>query len=601
MTTKHKSWIKKFFCSFNAVFLFLFALNAADTSTAKWVIGAEKFRYSSAYKEDEAVVEGISQMFPNRIMEKLDEDWTHVEYPDERLEQTLYTLRKERLSLFLQLSSEHKKRDSLILQNYSKGKLKSKVREADKAIAAIEKKISENLKLVDEAMQRFTKEEKDMQKGFFNQDGKSEAKNFGNMFRNMFSKDAVLISERDVSFYKDDQLAFFQPSENAKKAGYGSFDYEKEVVSAGINSLITGTVTNYGEYYFVSVDVYEYPGGKLNRSVSEVGKIEEADFISSSLAHQIVITLTNGMPVEVIFDIKPVEVSRKVRIYFDDVLQPPEMTHLMTESGVHAVKFVYDGYKEMGTSYFFEGNHVYNVEVNMQPLTEYFINVVNILPFEGTFYAAGIQAEAVEDELSHARIKINDAQILGQFISAEGYTTNYYVPKTFLVDDNTVALKSHNFDANEYIDHRRRYMYGTYTLLMLSMVPYFYTYGNYYNAANLYNKGLGDYDDALMWQTRNQICGGIAIGFGALFVYELVRYLIAANSVLPVKTKTISPKKLERKRQAAVKKRLKAEKNKKIEAETESEDIIESEAENNTDNNTENKSEIENVEDEEIE
>lgn len=601
MTTKHKSWIKKFFCSFNAVFLFLFALNAADTSTAKWVIGAEKFRYSSAYKEDEAVVEGISQMFPNRIMEKLDEDWTHVEYPDERLEQTLYTLRKERLSLFLQLSSEHKKRDSLILQNYSKGKLKSKVREADKAIAAIEKKISENLKLVDEAMQRFTKEEKDMQKGFFNQDGKSEAKNFGNMFRNMFSKDAVLISERDVSFYKDDQLAFFQPSEKAKKAGYGSFDYEKEVVSAGINSLITGTVTNYGEYYFVSVDVYEYPGGKLNRSVSEVGKIEEADFISSSLAHQIVITLTNGMPVEVIFDIKPVEVSRKVRIYFDDVLQPPEMTHLMTESGVHAVKFVYDGYKEMGTSYFFEGNHVYNVEVNMQPLTEYFINVVNILPFEGTFYAAGIQAEAVEDELSHARIKINDAQILGQFISAEGYTTNYYVPKTFLVDDNTVALKSHNFDANEYIDHRRRYMYGTYTLLMLSMVPYFYTYGNYYNAANLYNKGLGDYDDALMWQTRNQICGGIAIGFGALFVYELVRYLIAANSVLPVKTKTISPKKLERKRQAAVKKRLKAEKNKKIEAETESEDIIESEAENNTDNNTENKSEIENVEDEEIE
>ena len=225
MTTKHKSWIKKFFCSFNAVFLFLFALNAADTSTAKWVIGAEKFRYSSAYKEDEAVVEGISQMFPNRIMEKLDEDWTHVEYPDERLEQTLYTLRKERLSLFLQLSSEHKKRDSLILQNYSKGKLKSKVREADKAIAAIEKKISENLKLVDEAMQRFTKEEKDMQKGFFNQDGKSEAKNFGNMFRNMFSKDAVLISERDVSFYKDDQLAFFQPSEKAKKAGYGSFDY----------------------------------------------------------------------------------------------------------------------------------------------------------------------------------------------------------------------------------------------------------------------------------------------------------------------------------------------------------------------------------------
>ena len=99
------------------------------------------------------------------------------------------------------------------------------------------------------------------------------------MFRTMFSKDAVLINQMDISFYKDDQSAFFTPTEKAKKAGYDSFDYEKEAVSAGINSLITGSVTNYGEYYFVSVDVYEYPGGKLNRSISEVGKIEDADFI----------------------------------------------------------------------------------------------------------------------------------------------------------------------------------------------------------------------------------------------------------------------------------------------------------------------------------
>ena len=574
MTTKHKSSFKKFFLVLFSIFLFCSVINAEDSSKSKskWVIGAEKFSYTSAFKEDEAVVEGITQMFPNRIMEKLDEDWTHIEYPDERLEQTLYTLRKERLSLFLQLSSEHKKRDSLILQNYSKAKLKSKVREADKAISEIQKKISENLKLVDEAMQRYTKEEKDRQSGLFNMDDRSESKNFGKMFRNMFSKNAVLISERDISFYKDDQLAFFQPSEKAKKAGYQSFDYEKEIVSAGINSLITGSVTNYGDYYFVTVDVYDYPGGKINRSVSEVGKIEDADFISASLAHQIVITLTNGMPVEVNFTINPIEVRHKVRIYFDDVLQPPDMTHLMTESGVHAVKFVCDGYKDMGTSYFFEGNNLYTIEVNMELQTEYYINVVNLLPFEGTFYAAGLQAESVEDELSHARIKINDAQILGQFISEEGYTTNYYVPKTFLVDENTVALKSHNFDANDYIDKRRRYMYGTYTLLMISMIPYFYTYGNYYNAANLYNKGLGDYDDALAWQTRNQICGGIAIGCGALFVYELVRYLVAANSVLPVKTKTVSPKKLERKREYARKKRLKMEEQAQKEAENSGEE-----------------------------
>lgn len=591
MTTKHRSKFLKIFFACN--FLIFAALGAEDSSksSAKWMIGAEKFSYTSAYKEDQAVSDGIAKMFPNRIMEKLDEDWVHIEYPDERLEQTLYTLRKERLSLFLQLSSEYKKRDSIFLQNYSKGKLKSKLREADKAISDVQKKISDNLKLVDEAMQRFTKENNNIRKEFSDGDSDSDARHFGNMFRNMFSKDAVLSAPMDIVFYKDDQLALFEPSEKAKKAGYQSFDYEKEAVSAGINSLITGSVTNYGDYYFVSVDVYEYPGGKLNRSVSEVGKIEDADFISASLAHQIVITLTNGMPVEVDFTIEPSEISKKVRIYFDDVLQPPEMSHLMTESGVHAVKFVCDGYKEMGTSYFFEGNRSYSVEVNMQPKTEYFINVVNILPFEGTFYAAGLQAESVEDQLAHARIKINDAQILGQFISAEGYTTNYYVPKNYLVDDNTVSLKSHNFDSNDYIDKRRRYMYGTYTLLMISMIPYFYTYGEYYNAANRYNKGLGDYDDALMWQTRNQICGGIAIGCGALFVYELVRYLIAANSVLPVRTKTISPEKLEKRRARAEK--IKAKQKKELESEEESPD--ESEIDSEVDNDSENENTAENV------
>ena len=570
MTTKHKSKFSKFFCLLTFAFLFNSALNAAEAAS-KWVIGAEKFSYSSAFKEDEAVVDGISKMFPNRIMEKLDEDWLHIEYPDERLEQTLYTLRKDRLSLFLQLSSEHKKRDSLILQNYSKNKLKSKIRQADKAISEIEKKISANLKLVDEAMQRFAKEEKDMEKGFFNDENDSDAKSFGKMFRNIFSKNAVLVTARDISFYKDDQLVLFEVSEKAKIAGYQSFDYEKEVLSAGINSLITGSVTNYGDYYFVTVNVYEYPGGKLNRTVSEVGKIEDADFISASLAHQVVITMTNGMPVEVNFTIKPYEIRKKVRIYLDDVLQPPEMSHLMTESGVHSVKFVCDGYKEMGTSYFFEGNRAYSVEVNMQLQTEYFINVVNILPFKGSFYAAGLaaQPDTDEEEFSAARIKINDTQILGQFISDDGYITNYYVPQKFLVDDNLVSLKAYDFDANKYIDQRRRFMYGSYTLLMLSMVPYFYTYGNYYNAATQYNKGLGTYDDALIWQTRNQICGGIAIGCGALFVYELVRYLIAANSVLPVKTKTISPEKLEKKRELAAKKRLKAEKRIKGEDRTE--------------------------------
>ncbi len=558
-------------------------LFGADTS--KWVVGAERFKYNSpAAAEDPSVSRGISEMFPSRILEKLNDELVHIVYPDEKRDQALYDLRKTRLSLFLQLSAEYKKRDSLVLQNYSKRKLSSKIKEEEKAIKTIQEKISANLKEVDQVMQKSIREEKMVKRGFFNMDeSASEGENFKSMFRNIFDRDAEFVSSQNIAFYKDDRTAFFEPSETALKYGYSSYDYEKEVVNAGIKSLITGSITNYGSYYFVSADIYEFPGGKLNHSVSEVGLIEEADMISTSIAHQIVIALTNGMPVDIELSFEPAEIRDKVRIYLDDDLQPPKLSLIRTQSGVHSVRFVSEGYREMGTSYFFQGNKKYKIEVTMQEEHEVFIDAVNLCPFPGRFYAAGALAQADKPEnevppeealFSRAKIRINDSQILGQFISDDGFTTNYYIPETLLDNRNLVSIKSKNMDINDYIDKRRRIMYGSYTLLMLSMVPYFYSYGNYVNAANQYNNGIGSYEDALTWETRNQICGGIVIGCGALFVYELVRYFLAVNDVLPQRAKAISPQKLEKQKQKELK---------KLEKMRKTEEIIESEIEENKD------------------
>ena len=159
MTTKHKVKLKSFLL-FSFFFLKTFSDLSAASSEQKWVIGAERFRYESHSGEDEAVVKGISEMFPNRIMEKLHDDLDHIVYPDEKLDETLYDLRKERLSLFVQLKAEYKKRDSLILNNYSKNKLKSKIREEDKTIKEIQEKIAQNLKDSDDAVQKSFREEK---------------------------------------------------------------------------------------------------------------------------------------------------------------------------------------------------------------------------------------------------------------------------------------------------------------------------------------------------------------------------------------------------------------------------------------------------------
>ena len=62
------------------------------------------------------------------------------------------------------------------------------------------------------------------------------------------------------------------------------------------------------------------------------------------------------------------------------------------------------------------------------------------------------------------------------------------------------------------------------------------------------NNNLSGYSislsDAQNWQTASNVCIGISCACGAWFVYELVRYLQSANTVLPAKAKPLSDRKL---------------------------------------------------------
>ena len=82
-------------------------------------------------------------------------------------------------------------------------------------------------------------------------------------------------------------------------------------------------------------------------------------------------------------------------------------------------------------------------------------------------------------------------------------------------------------------------MYASYSGLIISLMPTFFVYGNYVAAANAYNSGSGaiSYEVASGWETANYITTGVSVACGAFFIYELVRYLMAANTVLPQEVK----------------------------------------------------------------
>ena len=502
----------------------------------KWVIAAQKFIYARGQTKN-AVTSNIEETIPINILEKISRSLERNIMPNERFERENYKLRTERQSLYLQLSSEYKKRDSLVLNNYSDMRMKSELKAAEKKIKQIQEKLEKNIA---EQKEKYEKAEAQMHlaAGEVDDDDNvelNEAELVKNLIKNIFEQSEDLITEENITLYKDSVESLFKTTVKVKETDYTEPLFEKEVVSSGINGLITGQITSYGDFISVAVDLYNYPGAKKIGSVMEVGEIKELDLITSEISRQILPMIVNTLPVKFVFSIAPEEAKEKLSIYVDDVLQKMENDTVSLDSGSHRIQFVSEGYKSAGVTYFFEGNKKYNIEVKFErPVIGHIqLQLKNELP--GNIYANAEPALKFDDR--NSQISINGNTILGEFITEDNETAFFYIPKKQTFDGSAVTLNPKPRDRTEYVNTRRKWMYGAYTVFMISLIPTFYTFGNFQINKDLYSKHQIDFETAKRWQTASNISSTISICCGVFWGIELIRYLVAANSVLPQNVK----------------------------------------------------------------
>ena len=502
----------------------------------KWVIAAQKFIYARGQTKN-AVTSNIEETIPINILEKISRSLERNIMPNERFERENYKLRTERQSLYLQLSSEYKKRDSLVLNNYSDMRMKSELKAEEKKIKQIQEKLEKNIA---EQKEKYEKAEAQMHlaAGEVDDDDNvelNEAELVKNLIKNIFEQSEDLITEENIALYKDSVESLFKTTVKVKETDYTEPLFEKEVVSSGINGLITGQITSYGDFISVAVDLYNYPGAKKIGSVMEVGEIKELDLITSEISRQILPMIVNTLPVKFVFSIEPEEAKEKLSIYVDDVLQKMENDTVSLDSGSHRIQFVSEGYKSAGVTYFFEGNKKYNIEVKFErPVIGHIqLQLKNELP--GNIYANAEPALKFDDR--NSQISINGNTILGEFITEDNETAFFYIPKKQTFDGSAVTLNPKPRDRTEYVNTRRKWMYGVYTVFMISLIPTFYTFGNFQINKDLYSKHQIDFETAKRWQTASNISSTISICCGVFWGIELIRYLVAANSVLPQNVK----------------------------------------------------------------
>lgn len=525
-----------------------------------WILGAKKFDFVQNKKRMSSEEE-FSTLIPQLLLEQISEGIIRTTSTLEMKDRVENELLVERQSLFLQLSKEWKVRDSLVLTYTSEKKLRKAISEQQKKIKEIEDKIDENLKKTVQLREEYVKKTEE-QAG----KKKTDFNLFFSPLTNLFVRktEKLLPDNNDeiIKLYKNSPTELYSLSEESKKNGPESRIYENEMINAKINGFIDGSITIYGSYFSVSCTLYIYPGKKLACQVTEVGSLRNCSEVVNNIAAKFGPCITNNSPVELFFEITPEEIRADADLTIDGVFFDKIPEKLTIDAGTHSVKVSYNGYYSRSINYDFEKSSQFIIQADMVEIKESNFLLTMSNPVPGTVYADGKYITALTIDNAGGEIQTDRHTIIGQFKSTEKgkktvvetITTDkgkekevekvkegdpltffYIVPEKLQNDGASLAVRGKPIDHAAYIDKRRIWTYRAYTLLVLSMPFTLYSMGEYNSAVRAYNaRSLSTLDEVNKWNTFKNVSIGITCAAAGLFVIELVRYLVAANSVLPV-------------------------------------------------------------------
>ncbi len=533
--------LRRFFC---AVFFACACFFATAENT--WTLAAQKFEVKQT-AFGESALDAEAELIPKIILEQISQDFTR-EIPNEELYRRKQNkLLTDRLALFLQLSKEMRSRDSLVISESSPRKLKKKIAAQDEKIAEIKKHIADNLSEAEKlsaeenAAAESAKNEHEADFGGENQKKPPFLRFFAHKNRGQENRET-----EKVLMYKSDSSELFSVSDEIKSQGIESFAYSKAAQEAEIDGLIIGSISSYGEYASVTAELRVFPSGTLMGCVTEIGAASDTVQIAKNLAHALMPSLSNSMPIRIAFDIEPKSANDSVSLSLDGVVFPELPKEIFIDAGIHTFSIEADGFDSEIFSYNFQNKSDFSIKVELNKSKSEYIEVYLKKSLEGVLYANGIFAGEIDDFQRTARVKINGENIIGQFSvpskTADGaeksLSAYFFVPSKKIADGDFVSFRAKPVDVDSLIDKSRKRMYTSYTLLVMSLPVAFYCYGKFDEGRKSYNlEYTNDADYVKKWQKYSWGFFGLSAVLGVNFGIQLARYLHTASKVLPVTAK----------------------------------------------------------------
>lgn len=547
------------------------------------------------------ILERISSGSIRRIPEKEILDRKLKELQTERLSLFLQLSKENQARDALVLTTDSKKKLQKLIkeENEKISEIEDKIREnlenVDREIQEASRKIeieegrkdeampgnfpenlSENLPGIKNTVEKESPDGKDAsgssskdKKGFFNP--------FALPFFHRGEENSIV--EENIAIYKSDPNSLFKPSDQAVEDGFSSWNFEKEVTAQKINGLLSGKITSYGGYCSVTVELRSYPGAKVAGTVTEVGMLGDLIPLASRIVVGLSPKISNTLPVRIEFDVSPAQASDGLVVTVDGVVQQmlsksragnDAENSILVNAGIHRVVIESAGYEPLSVLYSFSDESVFTVKADLVPDVENEIHIRLKKYRDGIFYANALDSSEVSPENPYGTLTVNGKPALAVFKAApqksasevleessddekknksgklepreESNIAFIQIPQlapNYAFDGAYFFANAKPYDRAADIDHRRRMVYLAYTGLICSLPWTFYNVGNFTAENNAYSDSdrRTSYDDVQKWQQRSYISLGVTAAFGVWTVFELVRYLYAADKVLPVRAK----------------------------------------------------------------
>ena len=244
--------------------------------------------------------------------------------------------------------------------------------------------------------------------------------------------------------------------------------------------------------------------------------------------------IANSVPVKIKIEIEPEQAAKSGIVSVDGVIVPAK-EEVVVNAGVHSITVSANGFEKQTVNYAFAGEDFFTVKTTLRPLVMGNLELCLKKMAKGVFYFNALDSSPVDEEKRFAASTVNGRPILGIFENSEGESAFIYISEKLAQDGNILSVNAKPYDREKHIDRQRRRMYTAYSVLICSLVPTFFTVGNFTAVNNSYAAGRANFDEVKKWQKYSYYSIGVSCTAGAWFAFEMVRYLFAANEVLPAR------------------------------------------------------------------